>query len=112
MLTKHQADDHLTFAGFVNRVCKNIQQQSLKEDQFKRLSFIPGLHFPRDINVRIGQQSKLEQQKYITTVCQRLFNLKRDNQMIQQAMKSSTHWRMYSKKRSQPTYWSCGKWYY
>lgn len=77
------------YAGKVNSQCENFQLKSLTEDQFKCLIFVAGLQSPNDADIRTRLLSMLDQDRDIsvqtlTTECQRLIKLKRDNEMIQQ----------------------------
>lgn len=88
-LKRDDNEDFFAYAGKVNSQCENFQLKSLTEDQFKCLIFVAGLQSPNDADIRTRLLSMLDQDRHIsvqtlTTECQRLIKLKRDNEMIQQ----------------------------
>lgn len=94
-LTKSNANDYVTFTGFVNCKCEKFQLQSLAEDKFICLIFIAGLQFSQDTDIRMRLLSKLDQEKNVTvknhtTKCQCLLSLKQDTMLVQHSTNPST----------------------
>ena len=111
-LTKHEADDYVTFAGFVNG--KNFNCSRLRKTvlmPFHRWILI----FSRRRCLHLTCYRNLRN-KDITTKCQRLLFLKRDTQIVQQAAKSPTTNSLQAedspkafKKGPSTECWSCGR---
>ncbi|XP_062553982.1 LOW QUALITY PROTEIN: uncharacterized protein K02A2.6-like [Armigeres subalbatus] len=96
-LTKHDADDFLTYAGTVNRCCEDFELSKITADQFKSLIFTCGLRSSKDADIRTRLLSKLEANaadectlESLITECQRLQNLKHDTAMVEHKKSVST----------------------
>ncbi|XP_062540847.1 uncharacterized protein K02A2.6-like [Armigeres subalbatus] len=94
-LTKHDADDFLTYAGTVNRCCEDFELSKITADQFKSLIFTCGHRSSKDADIRTRLLSKLEANaadectlESLITECQRLQNLKHDTTIEKKKTKS------------------------
>ena len=133
-ISKSLSDDHLTYAGHVNKECERFRINEITADQFKCLIFICGLKNPEDMDIRTRILSRIEQEpnmtlQMVTTECQRLLNLKHDTTMVQQnaktsnlasinACRSSKSPKQKTANTQQPSgkppspCWSCGSWHF
>ncbi|XP_062556963.1 uncharacterized protein K02A2.6-like [Armigeres subalbatus] len=96
-LTKHDADDFLTYAGTVNRCCEDFELSKITEDVFKSLICTCGLRSSKDAYIRTRLLSKLEANaagectlESFITECQRLQNLKHYTAMVEHKKSVST----------------------
>lgn len=87
---KHKADDFVTYASKVNKLCENFELSKLNSNQFKCLMFIIGLQSPDDAEIRMRLLSKIDSDtndnlslESLTDECQRIINLKQNALMVE-----------------------------
>ncbi|XP_055543388.1 uncharacterized protein K02A2.6-like [Wyeomyia smithii] len=110
-LAKVPAEDFVSYACRVNKMCVEFELKKLSEEQFKCLIFVCGIKSECDAEVRTRLLTKIEDCADVTLgalmeECQRLINLKNDTAMIEasasgpkvQAVKSSLSYRKQFKK--------------
>lgn len=77
---ENEADDYITYTGYINHECKKFHLQTFTVDQFKSLIFINGPQSPHNTDVHIQLLSKQDKDntvKDLMTECQSLMNLKK-----------------------------------
>ena len=88
-LQKSENQDFLEYAGMVNSLCEDFKLNEISIDLFKCFIFTQGLTAPRDKEIRSRILTAIEEipdinlQK-ITELCQRFFNVKKDNTKIEE----------------------------
>uniref|UniRef100_A0A5S6Q4R5 Retrotransposon gag domain-containing protein n=1 Tax=Trichuris muris TaxID=70415 RepID=A0A5S6Q4R5_TRIMR len=87
-LSKRESDDFITYASVVNRECDKFQLNALREDQFRCLVFVSGLHSPGDSEIRLRLLNKMETDpnvtiQALTEECRRIASLKQDAILVE-----------------------------
>lgn len=85
--TKLPTEDYTTYGCRINKLCVEFELSKMTEEQFKCLMFVCGLKAEGDAEIRTRLLSKIEEQQVtlqqLSEECQRLLNLKHDNEMIE-----------------------------
>ncbi|XP_065075510.1 uncharacterized protein K02A2.6-like [Ochlerotatus camptorhynchus] len=87
-ISRYPTEDHIAYACRVNKACVEFELGKLSEEQFKCLIYVCGLKSESDAEIRMRLLSKIEEVndvtlEHLSNECQRLFNLKHDNAMIE-----------------------------
>ncbi|KMQ83704.1 gag-pol polyprotein [Lasius niger] len=96
---KHDNDDFITYAGIVNRNCKDFKFTELGPEQFRCLIFISGLQATKDFEIRARLLRKLETHSAENPVtlhdlvneCQRVMTLKMDTALVEKPTQSTVN---------------------